>query len=310
MTENGGDSISSEVPAAIGERTSSSALVLGGRGLLGQALIRSLEKDGWTVRGLDRGTCNPLDPDTLRAAVDGFSPDVIFNTIAWTQVDAAEEHPQEALAVNRGLPALLGGIVRGRGIHLVHFSTDFVFDGRKKSPYTEEDPTNPLCVYGTSKLAGERVLLEPDAPNICVVRTAWLFGPGRRNFVSTILEKAGNTSELRVVHDQIGSPTYTPDLADAAVTLAKRRVSGLIHVVNSGQASWCELADEAIRLANIPAHVQAITSADWPQPARRPAYSVLDTTRCTTLIGQPLRTWVQAVRDYVYTDFLAGNKSA
>lgn len=281
------------------------ALVLGHRGLLGQALTRSLAAHGWQTHGLDRAERNPLDPDVLRPMLEETAPDAIFNTIAWTQVDDAEAHPQEALAVNRGLPALLGNIVRNSGAYLMHFSSDFVFDGRKTSPYTEDDKPAPLSVYGESKLAGEQALLEPAAPNICVVRTAWLFGPGRRNFVRVILDKARAGGALSVVDDQIGSPTYTPDLAEACVKLADRRADGLIHVVNAGQASWCELASEAVRLANIPTQVRPITSADWPQAARRPAYSVLGAERYTALAGQPMRTWAQALREYVYTEFLA-----
>lgn len=292
-------------PDDAGEKTPV-ALVLGHRGLLGQALTRALTAHGWQTHGLDRAESNPLDPDVLRPVLEETAPDAIFNTIAWTQVDDAEAHPQEALAVNRGLPALLGSIVRNSGAYLMHFSSDFVFDGRKGSPYTEEDKPAPLSVYGESKLAGDLALLEPAAPNICVVRTAWLFGPGRRNFVRVILEKARTGGPLSVVHDQIGSPTYTPDLAEACVKLAERRAGGLIHVVNAGQASWCELASEAVRLANIPAPVRPITSADWPQAARRPAYSVLGAERYTSLAGQPMRTWAQALREYVYTEFQAG----
>lgn len=292
-------------PDDAGEKTPV-ALVLGHRGLLGQALTRALTAHGWQTHGLDRAESNPLDPDVLRPVLEETAPDAIFNTIAWTQVDDAEAHPQEALAVNRGLPALLGSIVRNSGAYLMHFSSDFVFDGRKGSPYTEEDKPAPLSVYGESKLAGDLALLEPAAPNICVVRTAWLFGPGRRNFVRVILEKARTGGPLSVVHDQIGSPTYTPDLAEACVKLAERRAGGLIHVVNAGQASWCELASEAVRLANIPAPVRPITSADWPQAARRPAYSVLGAERYASLAGQPMRTWAQALREYVYTEFQTG----
>lgn len=290
------------------KKNARTALVLGGRGLLGQALVKRLTERGWTVHTLDRADA-PLMPDTLTPHIETIDPGVIFNTVAWTQVDDAEDHPQQALAVNRGLPALLGSIVRQSGAHLVHFSTDFVFNGRKSSPYTEEDATDPLCVYGSSKLAGEQVLLESRASNICVVRTAWLFGPGRKNFVSTILEKAKSTNPLKVVHDQIGSPTYTPDVADAAINLAERHFHGLVHVANAGQASWCELASEAVHQANIPTRVEAITTADWPQKASRPAYSVLDTTLYTEVTGFHLRTWPQALREYVFTEFSGEDKA-
>lgn len=287
--------------------TSFKALVLGGQGLLGQSLVQALKNRQWNLSSLDRSAdTNPLNSDVLHSAVEKIKPDVIFNTIAWTQVDAAEDHPQEALSINRGFPSLLGGVAKSCGAHLVHFSTDFVFNGRKTTPYTEEDTPDPLCVYGSSKLAGEQALLTENS-NVCVIRTAWLFGPGRRNFVSAILEKAKTTGHLDVVHDQIGSPTYTPDLAKAAVFLAEHKVTGLVHVVNSGQASWCELAAEAVRLLNIPANVRAITSADWPQKAKRPAYSVLATKRYVSLAGSSLRTWPQALREYVFSDFLKKN---
>ncbi|MEG1610138.1 MAG: dTDP-4-dehydrorhamnose reductase [Bilophila sp.] len=281
------------------------ALVLGGNGLLGQALMHQLTKCGWEAHSLTRKDCDMLTPSALLPHVEAIAPDVIFNTVAWTQVDLAEDSPQAALSVNRGLPALLGGIVKGTSIHLVHFSTDFVFNGRKESPYTEEDKPDPDSVYGSSKLAGEQALLEMNLPNCCIVRTAWLFGPGRRNFVSAILEQARIKDTLQVVHDQIGSPTYTPDLACASVQLATRRATGLFHVVNGGQASWCELAAEAVRQATLSCTVRAITSADWPQKAKRPAYSVLSTDKYTALVGAPLRSWPQALREYVYTEFLS-----
>jgi dTDP-4-dehydrorhamnose reductase len=150
--------------------------------------------------------------------------------------------------VNEALPALLGRLVLERPCKLVHFSTDFVFDGKKDSPYLPDDPTGPASVYGETKLAGERALLSLNLPNLLIVRTAWLFGPGKKNFVRTILDLAAQRSELKVVHDQVGSPTYTCDLAAWAVALAAKDAAGIFHVVNAGQASWAELAAEAIRL--------------------------------------------------------------
>lgn len=277
------------------------ALILGGRGLLGQSLSHELHRRGMDVFTLNREDLMLAEPECLTARLLSDEPDYIFNTVAWTQVDAAEEHPKEAMAVNRGLPALLGRVVRGTTIHLTHFSTDFVFDGRKASPYTEEDAVNPQCVYGRTKQAGELALLELDLPNCVIARTAWLFGPGKKNFVTTMLALSETRDRLTVVHDQVGSPTYTPDLSEAAVELAVRRATGLFHVVNSGSASWCELADEAVRLANRPTVVSAISSAEWPQAAERPAYSVLCTAKYTAFTGKTLRPWVQALREYIFS---------
>ncbi len=177
------------------------------------------------------------DPAFLENALSRLNPDYIFNGIAYTAVDQAESEKEKACALNRAFPALLGGMTRGSRAHLIHYSTDFVFNGKKRTPYVEEDPTDPLNVYGASKLAGEQALTALDMPNCCVVRTAWLFGPGRRNFVSVMLDLArreDTKAAITVVHDQVGSPTYTGDLAAISMALAVKRASGIIHAVNAG----------------------------------------------------------------------------
>ncbi|ABM28722.1 dTDP-4-dehydrorhamnose reductase [Nitratidesulfovibrio vulgaris] len=285
------------------------AVVLGGRtGLLGQSLVLALRNGGWDAVPVGRDDVDVLDAERLADFIDKASPQAVFNTVAWTQVDLAEEHEQEAAQLNRALPASLGRIVRGTGMHLVHLSTDFVFNGRKTTPYTTDDTPDPASVYGTTKLAGETALLSIAPDNCCVVRTAWLFGPGRRNFVQTILGLCAAKDDIQVVHDQTGSPTYTVDLAAGCVRLAELRATGLFHVVNAGQASWCELASEAVHLAGLHCKVHAITSKDWPQKAARPAYSVLDTSRFTEVTGIVPRPWPQALRDYIYKDCIpSGN---
>lgn len=277
------------------------ALILGGRGLLGQALHAVLLARGYEISTLEREDLPLNDPETLTGRISDVAPDVIFNTVAWTQVDDAEAHPDEAMCVNRCLPSILGRIVRDKPVRLAHFSTDFVFNGDKGDAYTEEDPTDPQCVYGRTKLAGEQALLELNLPNCVIIRTAWLFGPGKKNFVATMLALSETRERLTVVHDQVGSPTYTPDLAVAAVNLVECGASGVVHVVNTGHASWCELAAEAVRLANRSTVVSAISSAEWPQAAKRPAYSALSTARYTQLTGKTLRPWVQALREYVFS---------
>ncbi len=285
------------------------AVVLGGRtGLLGQSLVLALRNGGWDAVPVGRDDVDVLDAERLADFIDKASPQTVFNTVAWTQVDLAEEHEQEAAQLNRALPASLGRIVRGTGMHLVHLSTDFVFNGRKTTPYTTDDTPDPASVYGATKLAGETALLSIAPDNCCVVRTAWLFGPGRRNFVQTILGLCAAKDDIQVVHDQTGSPTYTVDLAAGCVRLAELRATGLFHVVNAGQASWCELASEAVHLAGLHCKVHAITSKDWPQKAARPAYSVLDTSRFTEVTGIVPRPWPQALRDYIYKDCIpSGN---
>lgn len=275
------------------------ALVLGGAtGMLGQALVKAATLKGWTVHCLGRKDGPVTSQEFLEERLGALNPDFIFNAIAYTAVDDAEEHSDEALALNRNFPALLGRIVRNSSSHLLHFSTDFVFNGKNRKPYTEADSTDPLCVYGASKLGGEQALA--GLVNACVIRTAWLFGPGRKNFVDTILKVARAQPQVTVVHDQVGSPSYSVDVAAMALALANTRSTGVVHAVNGGQASWCELACEAIDLANVHSTVVPITTDQWPQKARRPSYSVLNTEHLTTLTNIRPRPWPLALREYIF----------
>lgn len=281
------------------------ALILGGRtGLLGQALVRACNARHWNVQSLGRDDGDLLDYDWLVAAIESAQPDIIFNTIAWTQVDAAEEHASEAYRWNRALPSLLGRIVHGSPTHLLHYSTDFVFSGHADQPYTEEDTPEPASVYGASKLEGEEALRQNAPKNSCIVRTAWLFGPGRRNFVSVIVDACKKKDAISVVHDQKGSPTYSLDLAHWSVLLAEKKATGLFHAVNGGRATWCELACEAVALAETTCRVEPISSAEWPQKAKRPSYSVLGTSKLTATLGVAPRPWPQALRDYIFQEFM------
>ena len=288
------------------------AVVLGGRtGLLGQALAQVLKKYGHVVTPVGREDVDVLDADALARFLEPLEPDVVFNAVAYTQVDKAEEDKDAACRLNAALPANLGRLAKRQGFLLAHFSTDFVFDGKNRStPYQVDDAPNPTSVYGSSKLAGENKLREIDPPRLLILRTAWLFGPGRRNFVKTMLTLAREKDHVRVVHDQIGSPTYTLDLAAYALALVEMDASGLFHLADSGVASWCELAAEAISLAGLHCTVNAIPSQEYPQKAKRPAYSVLDCSKFAKLTGITPRPWVQALRDYVFLELGAPENPA
>ena len=283
------------------------ALVLGGAtGLVGQALVEALRQSGWTVDTVGRADVDLRAPDaadTLKALIDKAEPAWVFNAIAYTQVDAAEDEAEAATLLNRTLPAMLGRLIKARGCGLVHFSTDFVFNGKKKQPYASDDETDPQCVYGKTKRAGEEALLALDLPHCLIIRTAWLFGPGRKNFVSTIIRLCKEKKSLTVVHDQVGSPTYTVDLAQYVLKLVEAGGKGLFHVVNSGQASWCELASEAIQLAQIECTITPIPSSAYPQKATRPPYSVLECHELARITGIIPRPWPQALRDYIFKEF-------
>ena len=285
------------------------ALVLGGKtGLVGQALMGVLQGSGWETEATDRTSIDYAAKDAgkhIEDLVERFAPTCIFNAVGYTAVDAAEDHPEDADLLNRALPAMVGRVAKRFSCRLVHFSTDFVFNGRKKTPYTIEDPTDPLSVYGKSKLAGEEALLALDIPNCMIVRTAWLFGPGKDNFITKILKACKQKPSINVVHDQIGSPTYTVDLAQYVLKLVEAQSNGIFHVVNSGVASWCELASEACRLAQEECVISPIPSSAYPMKAIRPAYSVLDTSALERATGITPRPWIQALADYMYHEFPA-----
>ncbi|SHN54287.1 dTDP-4-dehydrorhamnose reductase [Desulfovibrio litoralis] len=285
----------------------SKVLILGGDGgLLGSALVCVFKADGWKVDATKRKDFDHLDPVRLKEVISASKPDLIINTIAYTQVDQAEDEPQQADKVNRILPLTLGEIVKKLGIKLIHYSTDFVFSGSKKKPYLTTDEPSSESVYGKTKLDGEKTLLALDSKDICIIRTAWLFGPSKKNFVATILKLCETKKELNVVFDQIGSPTYTVDLAEYSLALAKKlmlgQASGIYHIVNSGQASWCELAAEAVRLSQSDCRILAISSDQYPQKAKRPPYSVLDTSRFTELTGVTPRPWLKGLSDFLYRE--------
>jgi dTDP-4-dehydrorhamnose reductase len=285
--------------------TKRKALVLGGfTGLAATAQADVLEEAGWEVRRLGRANLDFQAANAfgkLEGLLDALEPDLLVNGAAYTQVDAAEDNPDAADFLNRAVPAALGRMVKSRpSCVLLHYSSDFVFSGKKRSPYTTDDPTGPLSVYGKSKAAGEEALLSLGLDNCLVVRTAWLFGPGRGNFVTTVLNLCRKNGSLNVVHDQTGSPTYTGDLARGSLKLVEAEAHGLFHVAGAGEATWCELADEAARLARQECALRPVTSAEFPRKAARPVYSVLDCSSFERVTGSKPRPWPQALRDYIY----------
>ena len=244
-------------------------------------------------------------PDSLLDTVRAAQPAIIINTAAYTAVDRAESEPEAAMRANRDGPALLARYCADAGIPLLHISTDYVFDGTKGAPYVESDATNPSGVYGATKLAGEREVLAA-CPRALVLRTAWVYGPRGKNFVLTMLTAAKRTGRLRVVADQIGTPSSADDIAEAILAVADRLAgawqdewAGVYHMAGSGWTSWHGLAgavfEEAAACGLPHATVDAITTADWPTPARRPADSRLDCAKLERVFGLRLPHWRDAV---------------
>jgi dTDP-4-dehydrorhamnose reductase len=267
------------------------ALIVGSKGQLGRALVASAPA-GMEVLAYASDTLNITDEAAVNAAVQVARPDFILNAAAYTAVDKAESDEARALAVNGTGVGVLAKAANSVGAKLAHVSTDFVFDGLSGVPYCPDAPTSPLGAYGRTKLAGE--LLAGDA---LVVRTAWVYAPRGNNFVRTMLRLMAERPEVKVVADQIGTPTYAPGLATALWTLATISVRGIHHYTDAGAASWYDFAvaiqEEALAIGLLPKAVPVIpiSTADFPTPARRPHYSVLDKTSTFAALGGPAPHW-------------------
>ena len=239
------------------------------------------------------------DARAVERVVQRERPDWIINCAGYTQVDRAESEPDAAQRVNAVGPANLARAARDMSARLLHISTDYVFDGRATRPYREDDPVGPLNVYGRSKLAGEEAVREILPQAHLIVRTQWLFGVGGPNFVATVLRLARERPQLKVVNDQHGRPTYTPDLAAALWRLVACDARGTVHCANDGEATWFEVARAAIDVTGLKTVVEACSTDDMPRPARRPQFSVLDCSKCTAIVGGRLPPWREGVADYV-----------
>ncbi len=280
-------------------------LVTGAGGMLGTDVVREFAGIS-QVTALDRHALDITDRHAVMTAVRETAPDVVINCAAFTKVDECEENPELAFRVNANGPENLSLACRETGALLVHFSTDYVFDGTGTRPYMEEDPVKPINVYGKSKLEGEtRIasLLE----RFLIIRTAWLFGMAGPNFIRTMLALASNHTSLQVVDDQHGSPTWTRDLAAAVRYLAATEATGIVHCTSSGSCSWYDLCLFAFSCMGIHGiEVKPVGSDMFPRPARRPHYSVLDNSRFQEITGTSMPGWKQAVSGYC--ELLRGNE--
>lgn len=282
-------------------------LVLGAAGQIGGELCRI----GWPARyqltAVDRAEVDITQQEAVIAAVARERPDVIINAAAYTAVDRAESEPDAAWAVNAAGPGHLAAACKPAGIPLIHISTDYVFDGSKPGPYFEDDPVNPLGVYGRSKEAGDRAIREALSEHV-ILRTAWVYSAHGHNFVRTMLRLASERPVLRVVADQIGSPTSAADAARAIAAIVPRIAAGeaswgTYHFAGAGAVSWHGFAEAIFDLAapwrGRPPRVEAITTAEYPTPARRPANSVLDCCRIAAVFGIEPRPWREALAEVI-----------
>ncbi|MFI6921706.1 dTDP-4-dehydrorhamnose reductase [Nonomuraea spiralis] len=264
-------------------------LITGGGGMLAADVLVRATLTGEPVLALTRSELDLSDGRAVRDFVSAYRPGVVINCAAWTAVDDAETYEDEALAINGHAVGVLAESCALAGARLVHVSTDYVFDGTAPGPYPEDAPTAPVNAYGRTKLAGELAALKHGHH---VVRSAWLYGASGPNFVRTMIRLAAERETVDVVDDQRGQPTWTADLADYLVRLARSELPpGVYHGTSSGETTWCGLAKEIFTLLGLdPARVRPVSSAGFPRPARRPANSVLAHTK-----GEPIRDWRQAL---------------
>ena len=285
-------------------------LLTGARGQLGQELQRTLAPLGEVI-GVDRSGMDLSRDTSMRQHLVEVKPDVIVNAAAYTAVDKAETETELAQAINATAPTVMALVAQQLGATLIHVSTDYVFDGGKNTPYTEDDVPNPIGVYGRTKFEGEEGIRQAAATHL-ILRTAWVYGTnGKVNFVKTMLRLFAERDEVRVVADQVGSPTWAADLAQAIATLISipsldpaqpNLPTGTYHYTNSGIASWYDFAVaifEEAKLLGFPLKVQRIvpiTTDEYPTPAKRPAYSVLSGKKITAVLGSHPPHWRQALR--------------
>jgi dTDP-4-dehydrorhamnose reductase len=271
--------------------------VFGASGLLGQELVRAAEARGAKLTALSSKDADLRDHARVEQVIRDSRPEWIILSAAFTDVDGCEANPDLALAVNCQGAVHVAQAARKVGSHLMFLSTDYVFDGTKGSPYEISDPRNPINVYGESKARAEERLLEMVS-DVCIVRTSWLFGHGGRCFPATILKLAATRPEISVVNDQRGSPTFTHDLAPTVIQLCDQGARGIVHATNSGDCTWYEFAKEIMRMSGLPAAVKPVSTAEFPRPARRPAYSVLSAASLAAH-GIQMPSWQDALRRYL-----------
>lgn len=275
-------------------------MVLGAGGMLGKDLVPILS-GRHDVFGKDIQDFDITDEKQVDREITGFQPAVVINAAAYTDVDGCESHQDLAFAVNAEGARNVARACSRSGAAMIHLSTDYIFDGRSRVPYSEETKPNPINVYGKSKLKGEQYVQE-ILENFLILRTAWLYGRHGKNFVDTILNLSSRPGPLRVVNDQKGAPTYSKDLSRAIARIIDKQPRGILHVTNSGSCTWYEFAQNILEIGApgySPENIIPISSGELNRPAPRPANSVLDCNRFEKLTGERMRSWEIALKDYL-----------
>jgi len=281
-------------------------LVIGAKGMLGKDLVEILRSSSrvdqrldWEVFGWDIEEIDIQEEKNTVTKIESLRPDIVINIAAYTNVDGCESHDEKAFAINaEGMRHVALGALRCRA-KVVYLSTDYIFDGKKREPYLEDDPPHPLSVYGRSKLRGEQYVQEM-VEDALIVRTQWLYGKYGNNFVASVLRQAREKEVLSIVNDQVGSPTHTIDLSRAISVLIQCDARGVFHVANSDLCTWFAFGQEILKLSGMEGvKIVPISSEELGRPATRPLYSVLNTEKLKRETGMTLRPWSEALKDYL-----------
>ena len=273
-------------------------LLLGHKGMLGTDLLSQMRLHHEVV-GMDQDEIDITSAADCVKAIEGIVPQIVINAAAYTNVDGCETAKENCFAVNAEAVKNIAAACQNKNIRIVHFSTDYVFNGNGSSPYREDENCDPINTYGASKLAGEQYL-QAQARNYIIIRTAWLYGANGKNFVRTIMEKAKTTPKLKVVDDQVGSPTHTKDLAAAVDHLIEKNAQGIFHVTNRGSCSWYQFAVKILQESGIEnVEVSPIKSDQLVRAAKRPANSVMSMQKFIATTGMAMQPWQLALKDYL-----------
>lgn len=272
-------------------------LIAGSNGMLGNDLKEVLQDKHELILTTSK-TMDITDKNHTIDFISNEKPDIVINSAAYTDVDGCEENQDVAYAVNGKGVKNLTLACRAVDCPLVHISTDYIFNGKNDRPWVENDEADPISVYGKSKLKGEEAILE-ILDKFFIVRTAWLYGVNGRNFPKTMLELAENHSQITVVYDEIGTPTYARDLANAISQLIETDFYGIYHITNSGSCSWCEFARYIFEVANVDVNVIPVTASEFARAAPRPSYSVLKNKTWVENGFKPLRSYKDAISEYI-----------
>ena len=273
-------------------------LITGAGGLLGSALSTVMDRRGMEYKALAKSDLDVTDRYATERCISAENPHIVFHCAAFTNVDMAESERNTSIAVNAGGASNVAEACKAVESRMVFFSTDYVFDGTKRTPYSTNDKPDPLSVYGKSKLAGENAVVVSGVDAL-LIRTSWLYGAVGENVVRMVIQRAREGRPLQLVDDQTGSPTWAEHVAELTLDLVKHQASGTYHITDSGEASWYDLGREVLSICGLYCEIKPISTEDWGAPAPRPRYSVLDSSKVEAFLGRKMTPWREALKKFL-----------